>query len=372
MKHITRAIAITTAFTYSAGAHADGTAASAAPAAPSLGAVIAATPGLSLTGYVAASYTDYSALKTATPQLRQFDTSQNAFELSQASVTASYLPVSGAGVSVTLVGGSDATVLRNAELTSGTTNSNFDVLNAYGQYVVGSATFMAGKLATLAGAEVAAANANNEVSRSLLFTLMEPISHTGLRASYAVADALTLTAGVNNGWNYVSPMPGTSKTIELGASGTPSKVFTYSASYYRGQSTLDSSSVGNLQLLDLVGTFNATDALSFTANVDVMSKADYRASTTAKANGIALYANYALNDQYTLSARGEYIDDQQGMLSGTGVANKLDEVTLALNYAPAKPVKLSGELRQDHSSTETVFGGTSNQTSFELQGTYSF
>jgi len=352
-------------------------AAPAAPAAPSLGAVLAATPGLSLTGYVAA---DYSYFDTQTPLLRLYSGSRNSFQVPQAAVTASYLPSSGFGAQLTAIAGSDAKVLRQGETWPfNTTTSQFDLNNAFVQYASGPLTVMAGKFSTLAGAEVLNPANNAEISRSLLFWNMEPGTHTGLRASYAVAPALTLTAGINNGWNFTSAPAGTAKTIELGASGSPDKMFSYSAAYYRGQSPLyGGSPTGVLQLLDLVGTLNATDSLSFGANVDLLQKADYAGAGTGdgKANGLALYANYAVTDQWTVSARGEYIDDKQGIVSGTAGANKLKEGTLALTYAPAKAIKLMAEVRQDRSDqkifTDTSGNATDKQTSLQLQAIYTF
>jgi hypothetical protein len=358
-------------------------AAPAAPAAPSLGAVLAATPGLSLTGYVAA---DYSYFDTQTPLLRLYSGSRNSFQVPQAAVTASYLPSSGFGAQVTAIAGSDAKVLRQGETWPfNTTSSQFDLNNAFVQYASGPLTVMAGKFSTLAGAEVLNPANDAEISRSLLFWNMEPGTHTGLRASYAVAPALTLTAGINNGWNFTSAPSGAAKTIELGASGSPDKMFSYSAAYYRGASPLyqspapsPSGPYGTLQLLDLVGTLNATDALSFTANVDILRKDDRNGpgTGTGKANGFALYANYAVTDQWTVSARGEYIDDKQGIVSGTAGANKLKEGTLALTYAPTKAIKLMAEVRQDRSDqkifTDTSGNATDKQTSVQLQVVYTF
>lgn len=375
MKKITLAVCIAAAFGYSAAAQADG---AAAPAAPSLGAVIAATPGLSLTGYVAASYTHFD---TTTPALRAFDGYQNSFALNQAALTASYLPASGAGAAVTLIGGSDAQVLRSTETVGATVNGSpqFDIANAYAQYAVGSLTLQAGKFWTLAGAEVANPTADAEISRSLLYWNMEPGTHTGVRAAYAFGDPLTVTVGVNNGFNYMtSPTVNgstVSKTIELGASGTPSKMFSYSASFYSGASPLyGTSGAGRLQLLDLVGTVNATDALSFTGNVDLLQKSAYQGAGTGtgRATGVALYANYALNDQVTLSARGEYIDDADGLITSL-TGNKLKEFTLAVGYAPVKGLKLSAELRQDKSDQAYFDANTkTNQNSFALQAAYAF
>ena len=373
----TRVLAVCIAAAYAYAGFASAQTAPAAPAAPSLGAVLAATPGLSITGYVASTYTHFD---TTSPLLRAFDTSQNGFKLNQAAVTLAYLPTSGAGAQVTAIAGSDAKILRQGETWPfNTTASQFDLNNAFVQYATGPLTVMAGKFSTLAGAEVVNPAADNEISRSLLFWDMEPGTHTGVRAAYAVSGALTLTAGVNNGWNFTSSPAGTAKTIELGASGSPNKMFSYSGAFYSGQSPLFGGSPnGTLQLLDLVGTLNATDALNFVANVDILSKDDYLGVGTGKgkANGLALYANYSLTDQWTLSARGEYVDDKDGIVSGTnGTSNKLKELTLAVNYAPVKNLKLSVEARQDKSDV-AIFtkngASANNQTSLELQGIYSF
>ena len=333
-----------------------------APAVPSLGAVLAATPGLSVTGYVASSYTHFD---TSVAGQRQFDLKTNGFTLNQASVTASYLPASGAGASVTLLGGEDASYLAASA-------PQFGVATAYAQYAAGALTMMAGRLPTLAGAEVVDPVADNEISRSLLFYDLEPIYHDGVRASYAVGDALTLTGGVSNGINYSSNGTSDSKLVELGASGAPSKQLSYSmAYYYAGTNSYYGGKPGKTGLFDFVGTYNATDALSLGLNIDLVSKD--LAGSTEKANGYALYANYALNGQWMLSGRGEYLTDDNGLI--TGSANKLKELTVALNYTPAKHLKLAAEVRQDKADNPLFVNGastTTKQNSFELMAAYSF
>ncbi|CUA95373.1 outer membrane beta-barrel protein [Thiomonas bhubaneswarensis] len=343
----------------------------AAPAAPSLGAVLAATPGLSVTGYVAGSYTYFD---TSSTLLRAYDNKTNGFSANQAAATVSYLPSSGFGAVASVIAGNDAKVLNG-------NNSTFYLNNAFVQYANGGLTLMGGKFSSLAGYETTNPTSDSTVSRSILFWDMEPGALTGLRASYAVSPALTVIGGVNNGW--VSPQPSnTSKTIELGLTGSPSSLFSYTADYYRGQSPLFGGSTnGVLQLLDLVGTFNVNSALTLAANVDLLSKDDVPLASggtgTGKANGLALYATYALTDQFALAARGEYVDDKDGMVSGTnGTANKLKELTLAVNYTPVKNVKLSAEVRQDKSDTAifTKKDGTptTKQSSVELMAVYSF
>ena len=342
----------------------------AAPAAPSLGAVIAATPGLSITGYVYGSY-DY--FDTSSTLLRAYDTKPNGFNANGAAATVAYLPSSGFGGQVTVIGGNDAKALNGS--------NSFYLNNAFVQYATGGLTVLGGKFGSLAGYEATNPMSNATVSRSILFWDMEPGSLTGLRASYAVSPALTVIGGVNNGW--VSPQPSnTGKTIELGLTGSPSSLFSYTADYYRGQSPLFGGSTnGVLQLLDLVGTFNVNSALTLAGNIDLLSKDNVPLASggtgTGKANGLALYATYALSDQFSLAARGEYVDDKDGMVSGTnGTANKLKELTLAVNYSPVKNVKLAAEIRQDKSDmaiyTKKDGTPTTKQNSLELLAVYSF
>lgn len=374
MKKIAIAAAVAAALAGTAGVASAQTApapaAPAAPAAPSLGAVLAATPGLSITGYV---YGTYDYFDTSSTLLRAYDTKPNGFNSNGAAATVAYLPSSGFGGQVTVIGGNDAKALNGS--------NSFYLNNAFVQYATGGLTVMGGKFGSLAGFEVTNPTGNSTVSRSILFWDMEPGSLTGVRASYAVSPALTLIGGVNNGW--VSPQPSnTGKTIELGASGSPNSMFSYMADYYRGQSPLFGGSTnGVLQLLDLVGTFNLNSALTLGANVDLLSKDNVPLASggtgTGKSNGLALYATYALTSEWGVAARGEYVDDKDGMVSGSnGTANKLKELTLAVNYTPMKNVKLSAEVRQDKSDnaifTKKDGTPTTKQSSLELMAVYSF
>ena len=64
-------------------------------------------------------------------------------------------------------------------------------------------SFEAGRFVTLLGAEIIPVynNQNFNESRSLLFNLGEPLTHTGIRASYTFNDYVSATAGLNNGWD---------------------------------------------------------------------------------------------------------------------------------------------------------------------------
>src|SRR6185312_13218266 len=146
-----------------------------------------------------------------------------------------YQPKQGFGALVDVIAGEDARILKAAEGgQSGDSGGTVDVRQAYLQYATGSLTVMAGKFVTLAGAEVINPTLNTNFSRSLLFFDSEPLTHTGVRAAYAMGE-FTLTGGVNNGWNSTSTDFG-SKTGELGVAWAPaSKLFALAANAYFGK-----------------------------------------------------------------------------------------------------------------------------------------
>jgi hypothetical protein len=99
-------------------------------------------------------------------------------------------------------------------------------------------------------------------------------------------------------------------------------------------------------------------------------------------HGAALYVNYAINDVWRVSLRGEYLDDMDGFL--TGAEQTLKEGTFTVGYSPVKNFELRAEFRYDKSgaNTPTFFKRTprsanplpdsDNLSEFALQGIYKF
>jgi hypothetical protein len=338
-------------------------------AAPTLSEVLDAS-GVSLTGYIDTGYTSLNStgLFTSGVSTRVFDAPSavagknfNSFNLNQAAVTISKLPKEGAGGVVNLTTGQDA----KAIVSNGAPASQFDVTQAYGSYATGSMTIIFGKFVTLSGAEVITSTANPNYSRSILFGYAIPFTHTGARVSYAVSDTVNLIGGINNGWDQVSDM-NTGKTVELGFTAAPSKMFSFAGSYYSGKEmgAID----GNRNLLDLVATINATDQLSFIVNYDSASQdGAVVIGSKAKWNGLAAYANYTINDKWHLSLRGETFNDKDGYRTGA---------TLTAAYLPSKSLELRAEIRKD-SSDQLAFqqsdgSAKKSQNSLGLQAMYKF
>ena len=385
----------------------------AAPAAPAPAAepAIFSIWGFDLTGYVDVGYTGLSGrgafnITPNGPDVtvggpnRVFDYRRNSFDLHQVGLTLANQPKEGFGGLVNLTLGRDADVIASyktgpsngdlCNLATGQTafdggchKTGYDVTQAFVQYATGPATFMGGKYVTLAGAEVINSTGNTNFSRSILFGFAIPFTHTGLRASYAASDALTLIAGVNNGWDDLTDT-NTSKTLELGVSYTPVKQVILAVQGYFGKERVlgltKTGEEGMRNLVDAVATYNVTDKLTFILNYDYATQANAATATAngagdAKWQGLAAYGNYQINDPWRVSVRGEYFDDRDGYR--TGVVQKWKEATLTVGYTPIKNLELRGELRADRSNVPAFIDSnnvtaSNNQRSIGLEAIYKF
>jgi hypothetical protein len=339
------------------------------PAAPSLSDVLGAS-GITATGYVDGTA---SFLSTSPPGGSSYDT--NTFALNQASLTLAYVPAAGFGATVQAVGGTEAAngcYQAGYGACGGT--SNFNLLQAYAQYVSGKTTLYVGKFTTLAGAEVAAPTGNTNVTRSLLYWYNEPVTHVGARLAVAATDTVTVTGGINNGWN--NDLSSSGKTYEVGATFAPSKAFTLAAA---GYFTSKDPANDKRSLIDVVATFNLSSQITVILSGDY-DKVDFFDGSSAKWYGVAGYFNYAIDDAWRLSARAEYLDDKDGYATTaytqsvtfdeTTRPTKVTEGTVTVGFAPSKNFEVRAEGRYDTYKVDVV--GSVNTTQLWLQALYKF
>jgi len=404
MRKTTRALLLagTVAATWPAIALADDAkpAEPAKPAIPTLGDVLGAS-GITATGYLDIAYewmttsgtfqsTSFdshgnSILVPGGANSRVFDYEHNSFNVQQAAITVAKQPTEGFGALVNLTAGKDASTIRSYDENM----NDFDVTQAFLQYAHGPLTIIGGKFVTLAGAETINPTTDTNYSRSILFGYAIPFTHTGVRATYAVNDQLSLILGVNNGWDQLKD-ENTQKTAEAGVSFTPNKMLSFSAQGYSGTEQVAGAGdthQGTRNLVDLVATVNVSDQLTIIINPDWGTQDDAVDLTTApsaanmdprkKATwwGVAGYVNYQLSDQWRVSFRAEYFDDKDGYR--TGVIQKWKEGTLTLAYMPTKSVELRAEVRGDKSDQNSFLdtdhvSGKSTNTSIGFEGIYKF
>jgi Putative beta-barrel porin-2, OmpL-like. bbp2 len=340
---------------------------------PTLSQVLDAS-GINVNGYIDAAYSWANKNQQAFTD-RVFDQQNNSFSLHQFGLTAAKQPKEGFGGLVNITVGQDAQFLHAFPEASGLGSSMFDITQAYGSYSSGALTLIGGKFTTLAGTEVIASTGNTTFSRSILFGAV-PLTHTGVRASFAPSDSITLYGGLNNGWDQVSDA-NRNKTAEIGATFN-AKSLTLTASGYFGSDPANPQTGagpnGERDLIDVVANLVVSNSISFGGEL-LTFKQDLGA-TTAKYDGAALYFTMMLDPKWRGVVRGEYFNDKNGFHFGTAQATKYYEGTLCLSYLPTSSFEARTEVRMDKASNSVFIdsdGSTSkSMMSFALQGIYKF
>jgi hypothetical protein len=380
MKKIVIASAVSALFAAPVAVFAQG-AAPAAPAGPTLDKVLEAS-GITATGYIDAqyNYANRNIEGTGTGPVgvntRVFDVQNNSFVLHQVGLTLAKQPKEGFGGLVNLTMGKDANVIQSAPTT---VNATFDVTQAYVQWAGGPLTVIGGKFTTLSGTEVIASSGNTTVSRSMLFGAV-PFTHTGLRATWALSDTISIIAGVNNGWDELVD-PNRQKTAELGLTLTPTKALSVAVSGYSGNEPGPGGTNGKRTSADVVASYAFSDAFSFGLEYLTVSQDKVLANGgKAKYSGFAGYLTLMPTPKFRAVLRLEQFDDHDGFHFGTAALatpqTKYKEGTVTVSYLPADSFEVRAEVRTDKADQAVYvdYSGNTSKTlsTFALQGLYKF
>jgi hypothetical protein len=210
----------------------------------------------------------------------------------------------------------------------------------------------AGKFVTPHGAEVIESKDNWNYSRSLLFALAIPYYHTGLRATYPFGDRLTMAGFLVNGWNNsVENNGGFSFGVQ--AVLKPTDRLTIVQNVMLGPEQRDNTDDDRF-LSDTTVTLTVTPSLSLMANYDHGVDRVEGADVTWK--GVAAYARLQVNSWWAVAPRLEWLDDEDGFMTGT--SQTLRELTLTSEQKLGGALLTRLEVRRD----------LSDQPSFDKQG----
>jgi hypothetical protein len=312
---------------------------------------------LGMSVYLQAGYTYNKDASTGeVNDLRWFDAKANSFSLDLAELVFQKEPETGtAGYKIKIAAGQTAQMIHAAGLgtqPTGTVNpESFDITEAYISYVapVGKGLrFDIGKMGTFIGAEVMEARDNPNYSRSFLFANAEPLTHTGLKISYPVVDALSVAVLVLNGWdNAVDNNKGKTYGASIGI--TPADMISLSVNVIQGPEQ-DNNNHDMRSLTDVVATIKPVKPLTFILNYD-SGKEEYQ-TIDMKWSGISGIVKYDLNDTYSLSVRGETFDDKDRN------GHKLKEVTVTPEIRLDGGLIVRPEYRHDMSDQMEFADGT--------------
>jgi len=284
-----------------------------------------------------------------------------------------------AGYKADLVFGPDASYYGTvANPGFGTDSSDFNVKQAYVAVrapVGNGLDFKIGVWDTVIGYEVFESVNNPNFSRSYGY-FIEPTHHTGILASYHVADWLSVSGGIANGWTggindriagpIGSPEDGETRKAYLGSltitlpesTGSFKGSAIYGGVVY-GQSTAGVTGFGGkatdgeeITSLYAGATLNTPiEALSIGAAFDYRDGAPAPVfGNNAHAWTGALYASFAATEKLKLNARAEYAEGSNGtwyLSADPNEQNALGAITLTVDYSLWANVVTRGEVRYD-------------------------
>ncbi len=232
--------------------------------------------------------------------------------------------------------------------------------------------FKVGVFDTIIGYEVSNHDGNPNVGRSYGWGI-EPTSHTGILASYAVTDFLSFSAGVANnglanGINAVQPIE-SDKSYMAGVFLTaPDDWGFLSGATLSGgivESTISSPAGVAPGGLPGISAGNNADMLNYYVGLalplpiegwSVGAAWDYRGQSQDStirgnyANAYALYLSAAVTEKMTVNLRADYTTATSGTYYATGAGhnNQLGSLTTTLDYSLWENVLSRLEVRWDH------------------------
>lgn len=339
--------------------------------------------GITANGYVEGGYYYQDIDALGNKSFNDFQDGVNGFDIQQAGITLTKKNSNGFGGVVNVTAGNNASTIASA----GTSNTDdVDITQAYLQYSKDGWTVMGGKFLTLVGSETIDPSNNSNVSRSIGFFKVAPYTHTGIRASYAFNAAVSVTAGINNGWDQqVDSNAG--KTIETGITWVSSDMVTLAVIATRGEEVVDPSAVvkysATRSVINTITTIKPTDKLKLVLDVANAKQTEATGKNTADAKfgSLAITAAYQFDPQWRIAFRGEQFTDANNYrlqflgLPPTDALVKIKAATFTVGYAPVANFELRTELRRDSANVDsfTKDGKKTDKLNFvAVEGVYKF
>jgi hypothetical protein len=321
---------------------------------------------LGLSVYLQGGYTyNFRDPDSMTNEQRIFDRKANTFLIDLAQVQLAKDPaVGGLGFKLKVSAGETAKFIHSAGL--GSPNDEFDLTEAYVDYVapLGSGLKLRfGKFVTYHSAEVIEAKDNFNYSRSFLFNVAVPFTHTGFMAGYKFSEAFTANLYLVNGWD-VTTDNNKGKTFGASFVVTPIDPVQLTFNFMYGPEQPNNTS-NNRFLFDWIAALKAKKNLTFMVNLDYAheNKDPLNGGQDSDWYAVAVYAKYEFTDSFSTSIRAEYFNDQDGVR--TGIAQELKEITLTAEFKIAKNLLVKPEYRHDWSNQN---GFDSEHNTFNEKG----
>jgi hypothetical protein len=245
---------------------------------------------------------------------------------------------------------------------------NSDVIGIYAASVsylapVGNGLMVdAGILSTALGAEVEAQNGNWQITRGAVFGL-QPITNTGVTATYNLTDNISVMAGaLNNALAKDRDNLGDTLGLTSQVSYSQDK-FGLNVGYNYGGGGFNGDYRAGL--LDVVATLDLTDNLSVWANYDYSSREQTNGGATASTNGVAIAGRLGVMEGTGISGRFEYVSGD-GYDGGGAVVADQDLMTYTVTVDRAITAGLTGKFEYRYNSNDLAGGDSDSVIATQL------
>lgn len=292
---------------------------------------------------------------TGRNQFRVFDVEDNTFKVDalELSLRKDARGPGDAGLRFDLTAGSSISkVARSGGLDMG----DLDFHQMFVSYIAPVGTglkFDFGKFVTPMGYEVIEGydGYDDNYSRSFLFGYAIPFTHTGIRTGYVFNENISALLLLVNGWDNAIDN-NKSKSVCAQIAVIPIGGLGIYANYMFGPEKEKNNS-DNRSIFDLVATYSINDLVSIGLNADYGTEEHSgNGGGSAEWSGLAGYFRLNLAEDFSASVRLEQFEDKDGIR--TGVAQKLQEITLTPELHPAEHFIIRCDLRFDKSD-QNVF-----------------
>jgi hypothetical protein len=227
--------------------------------------------------------------------------------------------------------------------------AKYDLPEAYASFLVPlgeGLTIKGGKWATLIGYEVYESPKNLNFSRSFLYTLGTPYTHTGLLLTYPFAKWFSMTAGFTMGWDNSDNNNGHLRPTGSFAF-TPTDTLSATVNYHVGPEQNRNQMHGHINdrwIVDTTILYTGIEHLTLAVNFDFAGEErdpalvalGTRKDTNSRWGGVAGYAGWDWTKALRTVLRLEYFSDPQSVRASETVApgHNLDlwEVTATVEY----------------------------------------
>jgi len=315
-------------------------------------------------GFASSSYTfNFNEPDSRTNNFRIFDQDANSFQFDVGELVflKETADMDDIGFRVDLTYGFSVPEVAQSTPLTPDDEDDFDVQQGYVSWKapVGNGLQLDfGKFITHIGAEVIEGydGWNSNFSRSFLFGLAIPFTHTGLRASYDINDQLSVLGVIANGWDNTTDN-NDSKSIGFQVAYSPSDDLAIFFNWMGGNEQTDSDHEFR-QIFDIVVDAAVSNQLSLQFNLDYGTEQDTGVGgDDAEWFGLAGIVRYDVNKWFSMNFRAEIFKDYDGVrtLTTATPGHDLWEITITPEFRINKNMVVRAEYRHDESN-KPVFG----------------